>query len=574
MPAANTTALAVDMAALPPRVQSQLQQGALVAKVLDNAAQGLKIQIGDGVLSLQTPVPQAKDWAVGQSLKLQLAAGHSGRGAMAMLQPLPAAATAIGTPSLQGNPAGAHALPVGAQGVAAGVQDHVAQGVGRSGAIPITASVLGDQGLRFDGMILAAGTRMQGHLLAAPTGSGAQALVSPPSTPARGIEQHSSPPNTMLPGAADKDAVVNRVLGKVQAQVAHVSSSLKTHLGVRPSTPAGGAMPQAMAAQPAGASAAGQNGVLAGRVVAVKPLHQPTVATPSVGAERAAVVVDTGQGRLLFETSRPPSVGASVQVQVDSIQRPASMQVQSGWQNINQQVQVLQQSAGGQASTPSAAVQAFLQELPQLGPRMTASVVQYLQAARTGDTRIWPGHSTLKALEKVGERGRTLALSVEKEIAEAQSLSRQESSTGDWRSYAVPFMMGGKIEKIQLYVRPYRDDDDATDGGNPETGERFVMDLELSRMGQVQLDGFYRKASRIFKLLIRSTQPFAVDLQQEIRQIFTANLAITGLGGGIDFQLVAAISSPVYPDPDQTKKTHRQSVYSGAFPSPEADVIV
>jgi hypothetical protein len=168
--------------------------------------------------------------------------------------------------------------------------------------------------------------------------------------------------------------------------------------------------------------------------------------------------------------------------------------------------------------------------LPQTNARMTADVLFFLSALRGGDLGDWltPGAARLlrrerpELLTRLGEEFRQIA-----------TLAR-EPTAGDWRIALVPFFNGSEIDQLRLYLRPYGGDGEETEA-TPK-GLRFILDVELSRLGRLQLDGLVRDDRKRLDLIVRSERPLAPAMQNDIRGIFEEANATTGVAGGLAFQ--------------------------------------
>ncbi|MCD8562757.1 MAG: hypothetical protein LRY54_01560 [Alphaproteobacteria bacterium] len=60
------------------------------------------------------------------------------------------------------------------------------------------------------------------------------------------------------------------------------------------------------------------------------------------------------------------------------------------------------------------------------------------------------------------------------------------------------------------------------------------MDLSLSQIGRVQLDGYCRGKS--FDLILRTDEPFSATARQSMRALYHGALEWEGLSGDLGFQ--------------------------------------
>lgn len=185
------------------------------------------------------------------------------------------------------------------------------------------------------------------------------------------------------------------------------------------------------------------------------------------------------------------------------------------------------------AGLDRAAAQTLLNTImPQPNRRLSAAMTFLLSAIKGGDARAWLGDEATSALEK-GGRGDLLS-QLEQEF---KGLQRQASEPlpGDWRPYTLPMMDTNGPKPIHLYVHPVSDEDDGGEKreGGPK-GSRFLLDLDLSRLGPMQLDGLVRPNR--FDLILRSHTALPPEFRLDLIQIFADSIRAVGYTGGLSFQ--------------------------------------
>ena len=149
---------------------------------------------------------------------------------------------------------------------------------------------------------------------------------------------------------------------------------------------------------------------------------------------------------------------------------------------------------------------------------------------KKGDARAWLGEKATKALEALG---RTDLL--EKLEDDFKQLAHQaaEVPPGEWKPYSIPFSDGAELHRILMHVRqPDADevDEDANGAdGHGARANRFLIDLTLSRIGELQLDGLIRP--RRFDLILRTHMPLPPEMRQEIGKLFQQLVGNAGHDG-------------------------------------------
>lgn len=213
---------------------------------------------------------------------------------------------------------------------------------------------------------------------------------------------------------------------------------------------------------------------------------------------------------------------------------PAGAQI--GWPTLAESLTLLQRT------DPQAAAQ-LAQSIPDGGPHTAVAVIAFVQAMRTGDPRLWPGDGNLRALERAGARGAHLASQLSGEVSELASRARDVG--GEWRSIPIPWNADGRVERINLVTRREDADDEEQKKQGGGKGTRFLIDLELSKLGSMQLDGMFKKETRGFDLMIRTKEPLPDNMRRDLTGMFANSNAAMGLKGGLSFQVVKKFPDPV-----------------------------
>ena len=207
-----------------------------------------------------------------------------------------------------------------------------------------------------------------------------------------------------------------------------------------------------------------------------------------------------------------------------------------GWPTLAESLTLLQRV------DPQTAQQ-LAQAIPDGGPRTAAALISFAQAMRSGDSRQWPGDITLRALERAGPRGAHLSSQLSEEVAALSSRARETAT--EWRTLPIPWNANGQIDRIALITR--RENDGDGDGKKKAGGggTRFLINLDLSRMGSMQLDGMFRKETRALDLMIRTKTALPDHIRLDLTGILAASNAAMGLKGGLTFQVVKKFADPI-----------------------------
>ncbi len=289
---------------------------------------------------------------------------------------------------------------------------------------------------------------------------------------------------------------------------------------------------------PPGATTASSNAAAAfeptafasGRVIAAMVIGNDATGRPIVGTSAGILTVPTAalpRGTVLtVEIAGPaqPPLGPTP----SPVARVASMAtVDIPWPALAEGIAALR-------ATDRSTTQRLLETvLPRPDSRLTAALLFFLSALRGGQLRGWLGDDAVRALERAHP---DLA---SRFASEFQRLGGGDEVTArDWRITPMPMFGDGEITPVRLWLRRGNDSVDDGTGGADRTsrGRRFVVDVTLSRLGRLQLDGLVGERGRRLDLIVRSESPLPLAMRDHIRGLFADASAFTGLGGAVGFQ--------------------------------------
>lgn len=172
------------------------------------------------------------------------------------------------------------------------------------------------------------------------------------------------------------------------------------------------------------------------------------------------------------------------------------------------------------------------QALPQPTQQLGTGLLFLFAAARGGDLRPWLGDRATRALD-----GAAKADLPARALAEMTQAGRTIVDPGgaEWRPYTLPVMTGGDIAPVHLLLPHLRNDDAEEEGGaGGERGRRFMIEVELSRLGPLQLDG--RLAGKRLDLALRSRLKLDEPAKAQLTTAFAEACERVGLAGALIFQ--------------------------------------
>lgn len=289
--------------------------------------------------------------------------------------------------------------------------------------------------------------------------------------------------------------------------------------------------PQATAALPPAAPP-----ILHGSVIAHPPNGHAVVQTP-IGTVALAVQADLPVGSgLRLEVVGPPLPPPPPPA---AAARPEGLTA-AGWPALTEASEIL---VGDRQ-----ALDQLMRAIPQAGPRLAASLSVFAAAQRSGDIRAVLGEGTTKALDKAGRKDVADRLKVDLEDLSADS--SRPLGGAEWRGYTLPFMNGGVVDPIRLFVRSGGEDGKRSGGTGNE--QRFVLDFSLSNLGRLQLDGLVRREEKLFDLIVRTADPLEESVRRDIMVIFADASELGGTKGCVAFHTGGRWVDPL-PDAGPTR---------------------
>ncbi len=401
------------------------------------------------------------------------------------------------------------------------------------GAAPIAGSALPSAPVLPGGQLVAGlgGIAQSGTTASAPAVSAAgPATAAQPGSPLLSASASSASAPSALPGGTPTTSGQASAAGAQTAPpAAGAQQPSNAHSGQSPS----------QATQLYGRTAASAGPISSpGPTTAPTPVaaHGPFGA-PAAGPTGQAALPDAGTGSLAGRPAKPPHSlphrPTSAQPQAAAGGNTTAAAAASGAAALPSGEGVTPAlrealAALGQLD-PALAGQAAQRSVPQPGPQMGAALLLFVAAARGGDVRGWLGDKPMRVLEAKGKGDIANRLT-----SDFTALTRQltEAPASDWRSIPVPVFDRGSWSDLQLHIGP-PPQDDGTDPARPR-GKRFVIDVTLSQLGPLQLDGTL--TARHLDLAVRTHDPFSLAERREMSATFAKVCEGTGLTGSLSFQ--------------------------------------
>lgn len=290
--------------------------------------------------------------------------------------------------------------------------------------------------------------------------------------------------------------------------------------------------PAASAASTAGAASAAS-------AASAQPGGVPGSAPAPAAASGGALMVRTADG--LIRLDAPAQIAAASTLDLEVIEaRPPGVRppplagaaagagallLFQSWPALQDALQVLRQ-----ADLPVAREMAE-QSLPSATPRLGSTLLFFMAVLNLGNLRGWLGSRAIETLERAGRGDLVRRLDADFERIGRLNRDRGDGQQAEWRPLVFPFLDGEVVRALTLFSRRHGQND----GEDPAAaGTRFVLEIELSRLGPMQFDGLVQ--GRRFDLIIRTAEALPEDMPAAIREIFTNALGPADLAGTLTFR--------------------------------------
>ena len=204
----------------------------------------------------------------------------------------------------------------------------------------------------------------------------------------------------------------------------------------------------------------------------------------------------------------------------------------STWQTLDDIINVV-----GSNNAPAATD--LLSHLPQLGEDFISSTSAFISAMAQGNLRKLLGDDAVDSLKENGRLDLLDKLGGEvSELNNAFAPTQQADQQPAWQTLFLPFVYQEELQQARLYIKR---EPPKKGGKNAKSSHdmRFVMEVDLSELGPMQMDGLLRSKEKTmsFDLIIRSRNVFSPEDKTEINNIYNSASELTGFKGSLSFHV-------------------------------------
>jgi hypothetical protein len=183
---------------------------------------------------------------------------------------------------------------------------------------------------------------------------------------------------------------------------------------------------------------------------------------------------------------------------------------------------------------PQALQQMMTMRMPQPTDNLTGALLFLFSAFKQGNAKSWLGDDLSDKLTQAGKQ--SLLTSISRELGEAGQLTH-DGTVGEWRSYPIPLFAQQQFQALNLYVHNDQKEHQKSNDGRPGNTKkvRFLIDMRLSKLGAMQIDGFVQPKK--LDMILRSESLLPEGMHNDLRLSYIKALEAVGYSGSLNFQV-------------------------------------
>ncbi|MDR3425086.1 MAG: hypothetical protein P4M13_08480 [Alphaproteobacteria bacterium] len=268
----------------------------------------------------------------------------------------------------------------------------------------------------------------------------------------------------------------------------------------------------------------------AGQIPSVFNPNQIVAAVSGNGTD-GQLILKTAAATLYVKAPVSAPIGASVILSVDQA-KDAPLVTLPDLQ-VNHFQALPQALAALVQINPQALQQIMANTLPQPTQALPGALLFLFSAFKQGSVRDWLGDAATESLTFAGKEGIIAGLA--KDLGSAGQPAH-DSVVGQWQAYPIPLYAQEQFQSLTLYVHNDREArKDQAAGVNNAGRMRFLIDMKLTKLGAMQVDGFVQPKK--LDMILRSETVLPEGLHHETRAAYIKALGAVGYAGTLSFQV-------------------------------------
>lgn len=247
--------------------------------------------------------------------------------------------------------------------------------------------------------------------------------------------------------------------------------------------------------------------------------------------EQSACLVVTKIGVLALEEKIQLPHLTPVKVQITEIAPAPDFSAQTKtesdvFQNLSSTLNLLKETA-------PQTFESIKNIFPQTGNKLPLQLFSFINMiTKNIPLTTFIGEANIAAIQSLGEKGQNIVKGIEKELS---SISKKVSDgRSSWNGWTIPFLSGALVEPVSLYLQKPNENEQRQLKTNGKTNTvRFLLDLNLTQLGKIQMDGLSHRSERRFDLIVRHQDSLPAEFDDKIHFIFTQTLSALNYTGTV-----------------------------------------
>lgn len=176
------------------------------------------------------------------------------------------------------------------------------------------------------------------------------------------------------------------------------------------------------------------------------------------------------------------------------------------------------------ADVPPEIFNVIINKLPLQSDNLLEKIFNFYQAATKQDITLMLGRETVKNIVESDKNSKQVISELTNFVANSTK------ETPSWRIVEMPLFDGNQMNLLKIATKK---DSRKNPKQKKESGTRFVVETEFSKLGSFQFDGFSNIEKRNFDLIIRTSSDLAEDFCTNIINLFKKTLYTLNYSGTI-----------------------------------------
>ncbi len=255
------------------------------------------------------------------------------------------------------------------------------------------------------------------------------------------------------------------------------------------------------------------------------------IATVTGNGPNGQVILQAGDTTLYVKQSANAPVGTNLLVTVEQAKTatllPLAIPDTPNFAALQQVLTTLAQI------DPQLAQQVIANHIPQPTAGLPGALLFFMSAFKQGDVRNWLGADAVDALTRAGKF--ELLAKLTQELTNTGQTA-QDAVVGEWRSYPIPLQANNQFQIVNFYVHGQGERDAGKNAAGARAAHtRFLIDVRMSKLGAMQLDGFVQPKK--LDMIVRSENILPEGLHRNLRETYTRALTGIDYAGSLNFQV-------------------------------------